>query len=67
MIVEAPPRDKLWGVGQNVDEPGVVDKAAWQGTNHFGNVDMKVRDELRIHHSLNDFHMNVERNAYDRK
>jgi ribA/ribD-fused uncharacterized protein len=46
-IVEASPVDTIWGVGLAQDDPRVLDRAQWQGTNWLGVALMQARDELR--------------------
>jgi ribA/ribD-fused uncharacterized protein len=46
MLVEANPRDWIWGVGLAVDDPAVHDFAEWKGGNLLGRILTKVREEL---------------------
>ncbi len=40
-------RDKTWGVGLSLSDPGLLDPTHWTGANVMGNALMKVRDTLR--------------------
>jgi ribA/ribD-fused uncharacterized protein len=46
MLVEANPRDWIWGVGLQIDDPSARSPAAWKGTNYLGRVLTRVRDEV---------------------
>jgi ribA/ribD-fused uncharacterized protein len=46
MLVEASPRDTVWGVGFGPDDPAVASPARWQGANLLGRVLTAVRDRL---------------------
>lgn len=46
-IVEASPYDTIWGIGMGVDNPDILDRTKWRGTNWLGEVLMKVRSTLR--------------------
>jgi ribA/ribD-fused uncharacterized protein len=46
-IVEASPKDPIWGIGLSQDDPQVENPSQWQGTNWLGVALMQVRDELR--------------------
>ena len=46
MLVEANPRDWVWGAGLAVDDPAVQDPNLWKGSNLLGRVLTHVRDDL---------------------
>lgn len=46
MLVEANPRDWIWGVGLAIDDHNVGDPAHWRGSNLLGRILTKVRGEL---------------------
>ena len=48
ILVEAAPRDKIWGVGMAADDPDIIDSSQWRGTNLLGQVLMQVRSDLRV-------------------
>lgn len=45
-LVGASPRDREWGVGLSMNDPGVEDPEAWRGNNMLGEVLVRVRDVL---------------------
>lgn len=46
-IVEASPKDEIWGIGLSASNPLAWNKETWKGTNWLGEVLMKLREELR--------------------
>jgi ribA/ribD-fused uncharacterized protein len=46
MLVEANPRDWIWGVGLAIDDPSVHSPAEWKGGNLLGRILTKVRSDL---------------------
>lgn len=48
MLVEANPRDWIWGVGLMIDDPAVHSPEAWRGSNLLGRILTKVRDDIDI-------------------
>ena len=47
VLVEASPRDRIWGIGLTRDDPAARDPARWPGLNLLGFALMDVRDALR--------------------
>lgn len=46
-IIGEASKDPLWGIGQNLAHPGVLDKDTWTGDNLLGQVLMTVREQLK--------------------
>lgn len=46
IIVEASPKDPIWGIGLPVGHPDTYDPNKWRGTNYLGEALMRVREEL---------------------
>ena len=46
-LVEASPKDRIWGIGLAADDRRATNRSAWRGKNWLGEVLMRVRDELR--------------------
>lgn len=47
VLVEANPRDVVWGAGLAEDDPDIFDPSKWRGENLLGQVLMQVRAELQ--------------------
>jgi ribA/ribD-fused uncharacterized protein len=47
IIVEASPRDRIWGIGMGQNNPDAQNPFKWQGTNLLGFALTQVRDELQ--------------------
>lgn len=45
-LVEASPRDRLWGVGLGQHNQKIRDKTMWRGKNLLGYILTEVRDHL---------------------
>ena len=46
MLVEANPRDWIWGCGLSADDPAIQRPNDWSGENFLGRVLTKVRDQV---------------------
>ncbi|MER6915409.1 NADAR family protein [Streptomyces sp. NPDC000594] len=47
VLVEASPRDRIWGIGLTADDERTGDPARWRGLNLLGFALMAAREELR--------------------
>jgi ribA/ribD-fused uncharacterized protein len=46
ILVEASPRDRIWGIGMGAANPNASDPTAWRGLNLLGFALMEARDQL---------------------
>ena len=46
-IVEASPKDKIWGIGLSDSDTRAQDRSTWQGTNWLGEAIQAVRETLK--------------------
>lgn len=46
-LVEAAPRDMIWGVGMSINDPQIMYPNKWKGLNLLGKTLMKVRESLK--------------------
>ena len=47
ILVEASPKDKIWGIGMDVNHPDFNEPSKWQGENLLGKALMEVRGKLK--------------------
>lgn len=47
ILVEASPRDRIWGIGMGASNPDAHDPARWRGRNLLGFALMEAREKLR--------------------
>ena len=45
-MVEAAPRDTIWGIGLGAKNPKARDRKQWRGKNKLGQILTEVREEL---------------------
>jgi len=50
-LVEASPKDAIWGIGLTAEDPLAQDRKTWKGTNWLGEAIERVRDELQENYS----------------
>ncbi|MEV6652805.1 NADAR family protein [Streptomyces sp. NPDC051219] len=48
VLVEASPRDRVWGIGLATDDERSQDPASWRGLNLLGFALMEAREQLRV-------------------
>ncbi|KAI8774084.1 swarming motility protein YbiA [Biomphalaria glabrata] len=46
LLVEASPRDTIWGIGLGASDPKAHDKKTWRGQNKLGYILTEVRNQL---------------------
>ena len=47
VLVEASPRDRIWGIGMGASNPAATEPRQWRGQNLLGFALMAARDQLR--------------------
>eukprot|EP00731_Ephydatia_muelleri_P017973 Em0011g13a len=45
-LVEASPRDTIWGIGLSAENPKALRRETWRGTNLLGQILTELRDEI---------------------
>lgn len=63
ILVEASPKDTIWGIGLSADDPNVCIPDRWPGENRLGFILMEVRDIIRGKESEQSEHENSVKQA----
>ena len=45
-LVEASPRDRIWGIGLGAQNPLAQNRETWRGTNYLGEILTRVRQQI---------------------
>lgn len=46
-LVEASPRDKIWGIGMGESNPLALNRNSWKGKNYLGEALTRVRERIQ--------------------
>ena len=46
MLVEASPKDKIWGIGLTAHDSKAINEREWRGTNLLGKCLMRAREQI---------------------
>ncbi len=55
ILVEASPRDRIWGIGMGKSNPDALDPAKWRGRNLLGFAIMSVRKKIAFMDNFGEF------------
>jgi len=48
ILVEASPKDTIWGIGLSADDPRAQDEKSWKGQNLLGKILTKLREDFIV-------------------
>jgi ribA/ribD-fused uncharacterized protein len=52
ILVEASPRDPIWGIGLAGNDPRALNRSTWKGLNWLGEILTRVREDIKVFRAM---------------